>query len=70
MIRFLGLFSFALCASVLAEEKKNTKYKFSFGAIADCQYCEVPDRGQRNMLRPRKSYISAWSILTRKIYLL
>jgi len=47
MIRFLGLFSFALCASVLAEEKKNTQYKFSFGAIADCQYCEVPDRGQR-----------------------
>jgi manganese-dependent ADP-ribose/CDP-alcohol diphosphatase len=47
MIRYLGLISFALCASVLAEEKKNTKYKFSFGAIADCQYCEVPDRGQR-----------------------
>ena len=47
MIRFLGLISFALCASVLAEEKKNTKYKFSFGAIADCQYCEAPDRGQR-----------------------
>lgn len=22
-------------------------YKFSFGAIADCQYCEAPDRGQR-----------------------
>ncbi|NDH15660.1 MAG: hypothetical protein EBY48_00990 [Opitutae bacterium] len=47
MIRLLGLISFALCASVLAEEKKNTKYKFSFGAIADCQYCEVPDRGGR-----------------------
>ena len=47
MIRFLGLISFALCASVLAEEKKNTKYKFSFGAIADCQYCQAPDRGIR-----------------------
>jgi len=47
MIRFLVLIFFALCASVLAEEKKNTQYKFSFGAIADCQYCEVPDRGQR-----------------------
>ena len=47
MIRFLVLISFALCASVLAEEKKNTKYKFSFGAIADCQYCEAPDRGKR-----------------------
>ena len=47
MIRILGLISFAFCASVLAEEKKNTKYKFSFGAIADCQYCEAPDRGKR-----------------------
>ncbi len=47
MTRFLVLIFFALCASVLAEEKKNTKYKFSFGAIADCQYCEAPDRGQR-----------------------
>ena len=54
MIRFLGLFSFALCASVLAEEKKNTKYKFSFGAIADCQYCEVPDRGQRKYSASKK----------------
>ena len=26
---------------------KSTKYKFSFGAIADCQYCEAPDRGKR-----------------------
>ena len=47
MIRFLVLIFFALCASVLAEEKKNTQYKFSFGAIADCQYCEAPDRGKR-----------------------
>ena len=47
MIRFLVLIFFALCASVLAEEKKNTKYKFSFGVIADCQYCVAPDRGQR-----------------------
>jgi predicted phosphodiesterase len=47
MIRLLALISFAFCASVLAEEKKNAKYKFSFGAIADCQYCEAPDRGKR-----------------------
>jgi hypothetical protein len=47
MIRLLGLIFFAFCASVFAEEKKNTKYKFSFGAIADCQYCEAPDRGKR-----------------------
>ena len=47
MIQFLVFIFFAICASVLAEEKKNTKYKFSFGAIADCQYCQAPDRGIR-----------------------
>ena len=29
------------------EKTKNEKYKFSFGAIADCQYCNVPNRGSR-----------------------
>jgi len=24
-----------------------SEYKFSFGAIADCQYCQGPDRGSR-----------------------
>lgn len=26
---------------------KESGYKFSFGAIADCQYCQAPDRGGR-----------------------
>ncbi|HAF57992.1 MAG TPA: hypothetical protein DCL00_00210, partial [Opitutae bacterium] len=54
MIRFLVLIFFAFCAPVLAEEKKNTKYKFSFGAIADCQYCEAPDRGLRKYSASRE----------------
>ena len=31
----------------LAQKKNATKYKFSFGAIADCQYCAGPNRGSR-----------------------
>ena len=31
----------------LEKKSSQSKYKFSFGAIADCQYCEAPDRGQR-----------------------
>ena len=32
----------------LAQKRNATKYKFSFGAIADCQYCEGPNRGSRH----------------------
>ena len=30
------------------EKKKEAKYRFSFGAIADCQYCSGPNRGSRH----------------------
>ena len=30
------------------EKTRNEKYKFSFGAIADCQYCTGPNRGSRH----------------------
>lgn len=32
----------------LEEKAKPLKYKFSFGAIADCQYCNGPNRGSRH----------------------
>ena len=32
----------------LAQKRNATKYKFSFGAIADCQYCAGPNRGSRH----------------------
>ena len=32
----------------LAQKRNPTKYKFSFGAIADCQYCARPNRGSRH----------------------
>ena len=32
----------------LAQKRNATKYKFSFGAIADCQYCSGPNRGSRH----------------------
>ena len=32
----------------LAQKRNITKYKFSFGAIADCQYCAGPNRGSRH----------------------
>ena len=32
----------------LEQKNKNVKYKFSFGAIADCQYCSGPNRGSRH----------------------
>ena len=32
----------------LAQKRNSTKYKFSFGAIADCQYCAGPNRGSRH----------------------
>ena len=31
----------------IEQQIRASQYKFSFGAIADCQYCESPDRGQR-----------------------
>jgi predicted phosphodiesterase len=32
----------------LKQKTKQAKYKFSFGAIADCQYCSGPNRGSRH----------------------
>ncbi len=32
----------------LAQKRNAAKYKFSFGAIADCQYCAGPNRGSRH----------------------
>jgi predicted phosphodiesterase len=32
----------------LKQKTKQAKYKFSFGAIADCQYCAGPNRGSRH----------------------
>ena len=32
----------------LEHKTKQAKYKFSFGAIADCQYCSGPNRGSRH----------------------
>ena len=32
----------------LVQKTKSVKYKFSFGAIADCQYCRGPNRGSRH----------------------
>ena len=32
----------------LEKKNKQVKYKFSFGAIADCQYCSGPNRGSRH----------------------
>jgi predicted phosphodiesterase len=32
----------------LVQKTKSVKYKFSFGAIADCQYCSGPNRGSRH----------------------
>ena len=32
----------------LVQKTKSVKYKFSFGAIADCQYCSGPNRGSRD----------------------
>ena len=35
-------------SSWLTQKTKSVKYKFSFGAIADCQYCSGPNRGSRH----------------------
>ena len=32
----------------LVQKMNSVKYKFSFGAIADCQYCRGPNRGSRH----------------------
>ena len=39
---------FAKVSPWLAQKRNATKYKFSFGAIADCQYCAGPNRGSRH----------------------
>ena len=43
--KIVGFLLFCSLAQCLWGEKSG--YKFSFGAIADCQYCQAPDRGVR-----------------------
>ena len=43
--KIVGFLLFCSLAQCLWGEKSG--YKFSFGAIADCRYCQAPDRGVR-----------------------
>ena len=51
----------------LEEKAKPLKYKFSFGAIADCQYCNGPNRG-RGIIHPQpRSFENAFRSLIKMI---
>jgi predicted MPP superfamily phosphohydrolase len=44
IVGFGAFLTFSITQPLWAKE---SGYKFSFGAIADCQYCQAPDRGGR-----------------------
>ena len=44
IVGFGAFLTFSIIPPLWAKE---SGYKFSFGAIADCQYCQAPDRGVR-----------------------